>query len=565
MKHIMLIMKYLSCRPFTLACLLIFAPLSTAAPKPPQAAIASAHPLATAAGMQTLAAGGNAFDAAVAVSAALAVVEPAGSGLGGGGFWLLHEAETGRQIMLDGRERAPLNATADMYLTAAGEPDKQRSRDGALAAGIPGVPAALAHLAEQYGELSLAENLAPAIGYAKQGFAVDERMRRLLEYRFTVLQQSPAAAAIFLPGGQLPDVGERIVQADLANTLEQLAKHGHAGFYTGPVAKALIAGSRAAGGIWQAEDLSSYTVVERPPIQFDYLGYRITSVPAPSSGGTVLALALQQLAGLHLQQRNPLLRKHLIVEAMRRAYRERAAWLGDSDYVDIPEFLTSADYAKQLRSNISPSKATASTALPPAPQYDPLGADTTHFSILDRADNRVAATLSINLPFGSGFMPPGTGVLLNDEMDDFSAKPGTPNAYGLVHGSANAIEPGKRMLSSMSPSFVESPNGIAILGTPGGSRIISMVLLGILNYVEGADAEAIVSLPRLHHQYLPDVLSYEPGALSSAEVRALEGMGHNTQARSRSYGNMQAITWRYADAEVQAASDPRGIGSAVTE
>ncbi|MGB1579908.1 MAG: gamma-glutamyltransferase [Nevskiales bacterium] len=528
---------------------------------PPGAAIASAHPLATEAGFEVLNAGGNAFDAAVAVSAALAVVEPSGSGMGGGGFWLLHRASDDFQTMIDGREKAPLAASADMYQDAEGNVLPSASINGPLAAGIPGQAAALAHLAEQYGQLPLARSLAPAIRYARDGFRMDTKLFQLLTWRREAIKASPAAAEIFLRWGLPTPPGLTIKQPDLADTLQALADKGHAGFYSGAVAQRLVEGVRQAGGIWSVEDLAQYQVVERAPIRFKYRGYQITSAAPPSSGGVVLATALQILQGFDPKFMNSALREHLIVEAMRRAYRDRAEYLGDPDYVNMPlDRLTSPAYAQRLRLGIDLDKATPSSELGPEQAAVPQGTNTTHFSVIDAEGNRVAATLSINLPFGSGFVPPGTGVLLNNEMDDFVAKPGTPNSYGLVGNAANAIAPGKRMLSSMTPSFVESADRVAVLGTPGGSRIISMVMLGILSFVEGADAQTMVSLPRYHHQYLPDVVQHESDALSSHQRELLTQRGHLLQERSRDYGNMQVVIWDREKSLLQAAADPRGIG-----
>jgi len=529
---------------------------------PPAQAVASAHPQATQAGMEILAAGGNAFDAAVAVSAALAVVEPYSSGIGGGGFWLLHRAADRRQVMLDGRERAPLAAHRDLYLDKQGKVVPGLSMDGALAAGIPGEPAALAYLAKHYGRLPLARSLAPAIHLAEAGFAVDEYYRRMVRFRLEVMQRYPSTAAIFLRDGEVPPLGTVIRQPALAATLQALADKGRQGFYAGAVADRLVSGVRAAGGIWTLDDLQQYHVVEREPVSFEYRGLRIVSAAPPSSGGVALATMLHILAGWDLSQLAPAQRTHLVVEAMRRAYRDRAQYMGDPDFVDMPlQLLADPAYAAGLRASIRDDRATPSAALPGSVNTVE-GTDTTHFSILDREGNRVAATLSINYPFGSGLVVPGTGVLLNDEMDDFSAKPGVPNAYGLVGAVANAIMPGKRPLSSMTPTFVESDNGVAILGTPGGSRIITMVLLGILDLEAGAMPQSWVSLPRFHHQYLPDVIQYEPGALAQPVLDSLAGMGHTLKPLQGSYGNMQAILWDHKNKQVTAASDPRGVGEA---
>jgi len=535
---------------------------AAAADAPPQAAIASAHPLATRAGMEILAAGGNAFDAAVAVSAALAVVEPASSGLGGGGFWLLHLAKDGRDVMVDGRERAPLAARSDMYLDEHGEVIPHRSVDGPLAAAIPGEPAALVHLARHYGRLPLAKSLAPAIRLAREGFPVDDRYQRLARFRLKVLRASSAAAAVFLHEGEAPEIGRLIKQPDLAATLTALAKQGSDGFYRGRLAKQLVEGVRAAGGIWTEKDLSAYRVVERTPISGEYRGWRITSAAPPSSGGVALLTMLNILSGYDLEKMDEATRTHVIVEAMRRAYRDRAEYLGDPDFVKMPVAqLIDPLYAAGLRAGIRLDRATPSSALPGTADENH-SVDTTHFSVLDKQGNRVAATLSINFPFGSAFMAPGTGVLLNDEMDDFSAKPGVPNVYGLVGDDANAIAPGKRPLSSMTPTFMESGRGVAILGTPGGSRIITMVLLAALNIAAGGDAASAVAVKRFHHQYLPDAIQYEPDALPPPVIESLQSRGHHLRALNRHYGNMQVVWWGKQNNQVSAASDPRGQGLA---
>ncbi len=535
---------------------------SVASLRPPAMAVATAHPAATEAGLALMAAGGNAFDAAVAISAVLAVVEPYSSGLGGGGFWLLHRAADGRELMVDGRERAPLAATRDLYLDESGALIPNASLNGPLAAGIPGEPAALVHIAERYGTLPLSESLAPAIRLAREGFAVDEIYRRMASWRLEVLRASPAAAAQFLDAGEVPDLGTLIRQPDLATVLEALAAHGHAGFYAGETARALVDGTRAAGGIWTLEDLASYRVVEREPVVGRHQGWEIVSAAPPSSGGIALVQMLGMLEALEARLGAPADeadRVHRLVEAMRRAYRDRALYLGDPDQVEVPiERLTHPYYAAGLARGIDPARATPSAS----GAVDAEGADTTHFSVLDTEGNRVAATLSINYPFGAGFVPPGTGVLLNDEMDDFSAQPGVPNAYGLVGAEANAIAPGKRMLSSMSPTFATSEDQVVILGTPGGSRIITMVLHGILAAIAGGEPQDWVAKPRFHHQYLPDEILFEPDAFEPDVQQGLRERGHRLSPATQDYGNMQAIAWDRAVQRVRAASDARGIGKA---
>jgi gamma-glutamyltranspeptidase/glutathione hydrolase len=528
-------------------------------------AIASAHPIATQAGIDILEQGGNAFDAAVAVSAVLAVVEPYSSGMGGGGFWLLHRARDQHEVMIDGREKAPGKAHRDMYLDEQGNAIKQLSLDGPLAAGIPGQPAALVHISKQYGKLPLSRTLQPAIDAANNGFTVTSYYQRLASFRVEALRQSPDAARIFLDKNNVPPAGHVIKQPELASTLQAIAIHGRAGFYEGEVADKLIAGTQAAGGIWTHEDLRAYQVKERQPLKGKYGKYTITSVAPPSSGGVALLSILNMLTLHDYQDKNSIDRKHLLIEAMRRAYRDRSIYLGDSDFVDVPiEKLTSLAYAQILGEDINMHEATPSSFLD-GNASAPRGHHTTHFSIVDKQGNRVAATLSINYPFGACFVPPGTGVLLNDEMDDFSVKPGTPNAYGLVGAEANAIAPHKRMLSSMSPSFVESDDVLAVIGTPGGSRIITMVLHGILGISEGKTAAQIVTQPRFHHQYLPDEVQYEEKAFSEAEITELEKRGHILRKLSSSYGDMHVVMQNRKTGELSAASDPRGIGKAMVK
>jgi gamma-glutamyltranspeptidase/glutathione hydrolase len=533
-----------------------------AANKPDADAVASAHPLATAAGIAVLQSGGNAFDAAVAVSAVLGVVEPYGSGLGGGGFWLLHEAKTGKQVMVDGREVAPLKAHRDMYLDRRGNPLPAASIDGPLAAGIPGTPKALAHIAKVYGRLPLAVTLAPAIRLADEGFSVDDMYRRYAGFRQQALLKSPAAAQQFLLNGEVPPKGYLLKQPDLANTLKLFAEQGEQAFYQGEFAQRLVAGVQKYGGIWTLEDLARYDIVERDPITFNFNDYQFTTAALPSSGGVVLAQIFNMLAQFNWDQLDSAQRVHLLTELMRRAYKERALHLGDTDQVDVPvKQLISVEYAKQLAKDIDLQMASVSQDLPQIKIKE--GMDTSHFSIIDREGNRVAATMSVNYPFGACFVVPGTGVVLNDEMDDFSIKPGVPNAYGLVGNQQNAIAPGKRMLSSMTPTFIENDQRVAILGTPGGSRIISMVMIGALQAMQGAPVEQWVGRARFHHQYLPDSLQYEPDALSEQTLEALSAMGHQLKPVDDSYGNMQAIAWDKVANKVSVASDPRGIGAAV--
>jgi len=543
-------------------------PLAVAAaesPHPAAAGIASAHPLATRAGQEILARGGNAFDAAVAVAAALAVVEPYYSGLGGGGFFLLYRARDNFDVMIDARERAPLAATRDMYLDSHGEPVPGASIDGPLAAGIPGIPAGLVHLAGKYGRLSLKQSLAPAIRLARDGFAVTRGFGKMTLRQHDRLERSSGMARTFYHDGFIYAPGEKLRQPELARTLERLAARGREGFYGGVTARRLVDGVRAAGGIWSLKDLAGYRVVERPPVRGLYRGVRVTSAALPSSGGVILMEMLNMLQGFDLTAMDKTHRDQTVIEAMRLAYRDRARYLGDPDFVhvDVAHLIDPA-YAAQLRKEMR--RLEQPRAVPAGGETRKESDHTTHFSIIDREGNRVAATLSINTVFGCGFMPPGTGVVLNNEMDDFSIKPGAPNVYGLTGGEANAIAPGKRPLSSMTPTFLESDDAVVALGTPGGSRIISMVLLATLEFAHHRGGPADwVGLPRFHHQYLPDVVAYEPGAFGEAERRALERGGYKLEAVRGRYGNMQIVEWHKKTGRVQAASDPRGEGGALVK
>ncbi len=523
-------------------------------------AVASAHPLATEAGEKILAKGGSAFDAAVAVAATLAVVEPFASGLGGGGFFLLHRASDRFEVVVDAREMAPFAASRDMYLNEKGEPDARASLDGAKAAGIPGTPAGLVHIATRYGRLPLAETLAPAIALAENGFPVDARYAAAAGWREAVLKADASAARIFLDGGKAPEKGYILRQPQLAATLRAIAERGGEGFYRGPVAEEMVRAVQAGGGIWSVEDLARYRLMERDPLKFRYHDATITTISLPSSGGLVLAQSLQILERYDLAGASEADRSHLAVEALRRGFHDRARYMGDADFVTVPEIrLRSREYADQRAAGIDLARATPSAELaaPPAAKD---GENTTHFSIVDADGNRVAATLSVNGPFGAATVAGASGVLLNNTMNDFALAPDASNLYGLSGSRANLIAPGKRPLSSMSPSFVEDKRGVLVLGTPGGSRIISMVLLGILSHLGAGpvDVAKVVSTPRYHHQYLPDRIEYEPGQFSVEWVDALKAKGHVVQEGKRRWGNMQAVFVDAVTGEAVAESDPRG-------
>ena len=541
-----------------LLCLFILTTPSHSQEVPPTGAIASAHPLATRAGLNILNSGGNAFDAAVAVASSLAVVEPYSSGIGGGGFFLVFDNKKKSYVFLDARETAPGAAFPDMYLKEDGNFDRLKSLNGPLAAGIPGLPAGLVHLSKKYGKKSLSECFKEAIDLAENGFEVGPRYLRMAGFRKKSFVGE--AKEIFLGGTDL-SLGERIVQKDLASTLRSIASDNARSFYNGSLADRLVSGVKQHGGIWDKSDLSSYTVIERTPLYGKYEGVKIISAPLPSSGGIVLLQSLNILRNYELGILQETDRIHVITEAMKRAYRDRADFLGDPDYNDIDvKKMISLRYADQLASDIKMGQATPSNSLKGL-TIDK-GKDTTHFSVLDEEGNRVAATLSINYPFGASFVVPGTGVLLNNEMDDFSASPLAPNAYGLVGNHANSIQPGKRPLSSMTPTFLESNDRIGIIGTPGGSRIISMVLISSLEFVEGKLPAAWVKKERFHHQYMPDILQFEKDAFSPSLQQELERRGHELKEVDRKYGNMHAILWDKSRGKVYAASDPRGEGLA---
>src|SRR3990167_6044449 len=563
MKTGRLIRCHLPLRPLLGALALLCALELHAAAQPERIAIASAHPAATVAGHETLALGGNAFDAAVAISAGLAVVEPYGSGLGGGGFFLLREAgESPTYRFLDARERAPKAAHADLY-RVDGEIRKDLSLNGALAAAIPGLPAALVELAERFGRLPLRDSLAPAIRLASSGVSIDRVYRERAGWRLEAMRKDVETARIFLDEGKIPEEFGLLRQPELARTLELLGTKGLQGFYGGTVAEQLVKAVHDAGGIWTLKDLAGYRIVERQPLRVARdQGRELISAPPPSAGGIALGQSLLILQQLPWQQADSVQRNHLVVETLRRAYRDRGL-LGDPDFVGNPaQQLLAPEYLRQLASSIDPQRATPSDSLPPSKTWQE-GDHTTHFSVLDTEGNAVAATLSINLPFGAAFTAPGTGVLLNNEMDDFAADVQGSNAYGLSGSQANSITAGKRPLSSMSPSFIESTEDFASFATPGGSRIPCMVLLAMLQYLDQQPIERWPSVSRYHHQFRPDLIEHEPDTFSPAEITALEALGHQLKSTGRQYGNQQVLYWDKQGGKVAAAEDPRGIGTAV--
>ena len=491
--------------------------------------VVSAQHLATAVGVDVLKRGGNAVDAAVAVGYALAVVYPAAGNLGGGGFMTLQLAD-GRTTFLDFREKAPLAATASMYLDKDGGVIKGASTRGHLAIGVPGSVSGMEYAREHYGTMKRESLLRPAIRLAAKGFVLDQGDIEMLHSATGDFRKDPALAAIFLKGGRPFQVGEKLVQRELARTLKAIAARGTDGFYKGAVAASIVASVQKGGGIIAQADLDEYRTRELAPIECDYRGYRVISAPPPSSGGVVLCQMLNILEGYPLAALGFRAAQsvHYQIEAMRHAYADRNSYLGDPDFVRNPvDRLADKAYAARIRAAIDPDKAGVSTDIKPGIEPHE-GGNTTHYSIADRWGNAASVTYTLNDWFGAKVMAAGSGVLLNNEMDDFTAKIGVPNLYGLVQGEANAIAPGKRPLSSMSPTIVSKGElPVMVVGSPGGSRIITVVLHTILNVIDyGMNVQEAVDAPRFHHQWLPDLTNLESFAISPDTRKLLEAAGH---------------------------------------
>jgi gamma-glutamyltranspeptidase / glutathione hydrolase len=491
--------------------------------------VVSAQHLATQVGVDVLRRGGNAVDAAVAVGYALAVVYPAAGNLGGGGFMTIQLAD-GRKTFLDFRETAPKGATANMYLDKDGNVIKGLSTKGHLAVGVPGSVSGMEYAREKYGTMKRADLLAPAIQLAEQGFALDQGDIDLLRTATADFRDDPATAAIFLNNSQPFQVGERLMQPELAKTLREISSKGTDGFYKGWVGSAIVASSQAGKGLLTQDDLDGYKTRELAPVECDYRGYHVISAPPPSSGGVVICEILNILEGYPLKELgyHSAQAVHVQIEAMRHAYVDRNSYLGDPDFVKNPlDRLLDKNYAANIRAVIDPNKAGISKDIKPgvAPHE---GSNTTHYSIADKDGNAVSVTYTLNDWFGAKVTAAKTGVLLNDEMDDFTAKVGVPNLYGLVQGEANAIAPGKRPLSSMSPTIVtKDGKTVMVVGTPGGSRIITAVLQTMINAIDyGMNAQEAVDMPRIHQQWLPDLTNVEDYALSPDTRKILEVMGH---------------------------------------
>jgi gamma-glutamyltranspeptidase/glutathione hydrolase len=533
--------------------------------------VASAHPEATRAGLEILRAGGNAMDAAVAVAFALSVVEPYSAGVGGGGFLLYRDAATAVNVAYDYREVAPKRAHRDMFVVD-GKVDPKRSLQGMLSVGVPGMVPGLAEAQRRHGRLDLARCLEPAIRLAERGFQVLPEFHDASVHQLELLRAHPETARVFLKNGRPYAVGERLVQPDMARTLRQLAVEGPSLFTTGAVAQAIAKESQRLGGVLELSDLAAFRLRTREPLVGRYRGREIVTMPPPSSGG----VHLLQILGLLERDRAQRGRAahwldpdglHVLAESMRLAYADRAVHLGDPAFHAVPVAgLLAADYLDGRYRAVELARARPSSEVSagaPAPREP---ADTTHFTIVDADGNAVACTQTINYGFGSGVVVPGTGVLLNDEMDDFAAAPGVPNVFGLVGGEANAVQPGKIPLSSMTPSFVIEDGRLRLaVGSPGGSTIITTVLQAIVHVLDhGLDLPSALATPRVHHQWLPDVLRLEPGAVPDGVAAALEARGHRLRRDRSTWGDATGIEIRPDGLRIGAA-DPRGDGLALAE
>ncbi|MBT4141366.1 MAG: gamma-glutamyltransferase [Candidatus Latescibacteria bacterium] len=529
--------------------------------------VVTGEPLAAKVGLDVLKNGGNAIDAAVAIGFAQAVTLPKAGNIGGGGFMVIHLAKTDETIAIDFRETAPAKAYRDLFLNKNGDVDSKLSRFSHLSAGVPGTVSGMALALKQYGSQSLSDILTPAIQLAEKGFPVSSRFAQDLSSRKDHFQKWPASAKIFLKStDEVYQPGDLFKQEDLARTLKTIQKNGPDAFYKGDVANLIVREMQQHGGLITKADLAAYKPVIRKPIKGTYQGHTLFSMPPPSSGGIHIVQILNILENFNLKQTGPnsAATLHHMAEAMKYAYADRSKFLGDPDFVDIPQKeLTSKAYAKSLSQKINAQKATPSSDIGPGNPTDYESNQTTHYSVIDKHGNAVAVTYTINFSFGSGIVVDGAGFLLNNEMDDFSSKPGVPNAYGLIGGEANAIEPNKRMLSSMSPTLVlKNGKPILITGSPGGSRIITTTLQIILNVIDhGMNIQEAVNAPRMHHQWLPDELRVEEG-LSSDTIRLLKKMGH-TLSMKPTMGAAESIFIDPNMGIYYGAADPRREGLAI--
>lgn len=514
-------------------------------------------------GVRILQQGGNAIDAAVAVGFALAVTHPAAGNIGGGGLMVIRFAD-GRTTAIDYREMAPAGATRDMFLGADGKPVAERSLVGALAAGVPGSVAGLAHAHGKYGRLPWRDVVMPAVELAERGFVVSHALARSLRGAQKQLGRFPESSRIFLRDGRFYEAGETLVQADLGKTLRLVAERGPEGFYRGPVADLIADEMTRTGGLITRDDLAAYKAIERKPLSGTYRGYDLIAMPPVSSGGIALIQALNILEAFPLAEfgHNSSKTIHHVVEATRRVYADRSEWLGDPAFFEVPVTgLLSKRYAGALRSSFDPARATPSSAVKPGSPRDFESDDTTHYSVVDAEGTAVSTTTTINGGYGNGQVVPGAGFLLNNEMDDFSAKPGSPNMFGLVGGVANQVEPRKRMLSSMTPTIVaRDGKTVLVVGSPGGSRIITTVLQVVMNVIDhGMDVQEAVDAPRFHHQWLPDEIRIERQGFPRDVVSALEAMGHKVRVLP-DMGDVHAIVIDPKTGVRYGASDPRMDG-----
>jgi gamma-glutamyltranspeptidase/glutathione hydrolase len=520
--------------------------------------VAAEQELATRIGVDVLKRGGNAVDAAVAVGFALSVVLPNAGNLGGGGFMMLHDAKTGQDVALDFREIAPAKASRDMYLDDKGNVAEGRSLYTHLAVGVPGTVAGLEHALKRWGTMKLADVIAPSIKLAEQGVVVSPTLAQMMEVEKDNLGKWDSTRAVFFKDGRPLRAGERLVQKDLAKSMRLIARHGSKVFYQGEIGDKIVAEMAQHGGLIGKEDLKNYQVVERAPVSGEYRGYKVVSMPPPSSGGVHIIQILNLLERYPLSQYgvNSAQSIHYLAESMKLAYADRAEYLGDPGFVKVPvKGLTSKRYADELAQKIDKVKVLSAAAIKPGKPQPYESDQTTHFSIVDGKGNAVAVTYTLNLNFGSGIVAKGTGILLNDEMDDFSAKPGVPNAYGLIGGEANAIQPGKRPLSSMSPTLVlKNGKPWLVTGSPGGARIITTTLQTIVDTIDfGMNPAEAASTPRVHHQWLPDELRVEKG-LSLDTLQILRNQGYKV-AEKPTMGRTQTIQVR--DDGLYGYSDPR--------
>jgi len=509
--------------------------------------VVSGHHLATKAGLDVLKEGGNAIDAAVTVGFALAVTLPSAGNIGGGGFMVIHHAESGESTALDYREKAPGRAHRDMFLDENGDVDPEKAQFSYLSVGVPGSVAGMAMALEKYGTISLERAIRPAIELAEKGFAMDSYLASSLANRVERLKKSPASMDIFYKTDAVPyKEGEKFIQNDLAWSLKQIAKDGPDAFYNGEIAERIAADMASHGGLITMDDLAAYEAVEREAVRGEYRGHEIISMPPPSSGGVHVIQMLNLLEAYPLKKwgHNTPKTVHIMVESMKLAYADRAEFLGDTDFVDVPiSALTSKKYANILRTGISPDRVTPSRDISAGDPWPWESPNTTHYSVMDKDGNAVSCTTTLNFSYGTGITAAGTGILLNNEMDDFSSKPGTPNAYGLLGNEKNAIEPGKRMLSCMTPTIImKDGKPWVVTGSPGGSRIITTTLQMILNIIDhGMDVREATDAKRIHHQWMPDEIRVE-NDFPAATVTALEAKGHTVVDRG-SMGVTQTIMW----------------------